>query len=282
VRRLDDDLKRKVEQFQARERTSDLDAIYRSPDFDPKNLEPALALLEDVAKSEVDRETNLNARATAVAGVASVIVALSGAVAKNVFVETWDDWTKLMAVALFGVALLCLTLSICFTVLKVLRPTRGPRTKHFLGETVADMWRRGDVRGLLAANEHELRLLRFDRAIRTVPEWHVRNRQKARWLRRAWVFLALGVLAIAIASVFVVTHTLGIEHKKGDIAKDINEWHVLGFIAALGVLAALAVGFDWIRAGRGDPDDDGDTVAELVSGLDEFRDEVARPQPARG
>ena len=176
---------------------------------------------------------------------------------------TWDDWTKLTAVALFGVALFCLTLSICFTVLKVLRPTRGPRTKHFLGETVADIWGRGDVRELLAATGHELRLLRFDRAIRTVPEWHVRNRQKARWLRRAWVFLALGVVAIAIASVFVVTHTLGIEHDRGDIARDINEWHVLAFIVLLGILAALAVGFDWIRAGRGDPDEDRD-LAELV------------------
>ena len=127
---------------------------------------------------------------------------------------TWDDLTKLTAVALFGVALFCLTLSICFTVLKVLRPTRGPRTKHFLGETVADIWAAATCVSCWPPPGTSCGYCASIAQSGTVPEWHVRNRQKARWLRRAWVFLALGVVAIAIASVFVVTHTLGIEHDR--------------------------------------------------------------------
>jgi hypothetical protein len=238
----------------AREQRTSLDALYGSWDAKPTSLERALTLVEDVAKAELERETNLNTRATAVASVAGVIIALSGAVARTVFgAETWTDMTKLLAVALFVVAVFCLTLSIFFTVIKVLRPTRGPRTKNFLGETLVGIWNDGRAAELLRADPNRLLLLRFDRTMRTLPEWHVRNRLKARWLRRAWVFLAYGVLAIAIASVFVVGETLGIPPEQTDGITTKIEWRQIGgFVVALCVLTILALGFDWVGAKRAD------------------------------
>ena len=114
---LDHDLKDKARRLQKWEKNYDVKEIFALTDLDEDSVEEALALVEDVAKAEVDRETNLNTRATAVASVASVIVALPGAVAKTVFEsETWIDWMEVAAVGLFGLALFSLTLSISFTV----------------------------------------------------------------------------------------------------------------------------------------------------------------------
>ncbi|HET8755669.1 MAG TPA: hypothetical protein VFM58_06660 [Solirubrobacteraceae bacterium] len=281
---LDHDLKDKARRLQDWEKAHGVQEIFALPDLDVENIQEALSLVQDVARAEVDRETNLNARATAVAGVASVIVALSGAVARTLFeTETWVDWTKVAAVGLFGLALFSLTLSISFTVLNVLRPTRGARTKHFLGATVVDLGAQAGPGKLLQADPTRVQLLRFDRAIRTVPAWHVRNRRKARWLRRAWVFLDIGVVAIAVASVFVVAHTLDIVHH-GDLATKINEWWILGYIGALGLLAALAVGTDVIRAGRPVPEDDKEIelIALLLGDHPVATARTATPPPVRG
>jgi hypothetical protein len=279
---FDRDLTRTKTRARQRELNTDRVEVFGSADVDPRSLKRALALVEDVAESEFDRETNLNARATAVASVAGVIIALSAAFAKTVYGATdWTDVTKLIAMALFIVAMFCLTLSIFFTVTRVLRPSRGPRTKSFLGETIVELWNDGVAHDLVRADADQLLLVRFDRTVRTLPEWHIRNRLKARWIRRAWMFLAYGIVAIASASVFVVGELLDIPPTdENGVATDVAWWHVAVFLALLAVLAGAALKFDWVRAGRAG-DDDG-TVAELVAGLDELRGEVATPRPARG
>jgi hypothetical protein len=268
---FDADLTRTKRLARSREVRTPLLDIEGEANVDERTLERALALVEDVAKSELDRETNLNARATAVATVAGVIIALSGAFAKTVFdTPLWTDVTKLIAMALFVVAMFCLTLSIYFTVTRVLRPARGPRTKSFLGETLVDLWNDGRALDLLSADADRLSLVRFDRRIRTLPEWHVRNRQKARWIRRAWMFLAYGTIAIATASVIVVGELLGIPPDDPDgITTKVAWWHIGGFLVGLSGLAWAMLEYDLVGAGRGSPDQP--TVADLVEALDELR-----------
>jgi hypothetical protein len=216
------------------------------------DIERTVVFVGDVAKSEQDRETNLNTRGATIATVAGLIVAVSSAVAKSVFgIEDWSDWTKIAAVALFLKALFAVAASMVIAVFFVLRPRRGARTKNFLGETLADLWIGNQADKFVTANRHRLDLLFIDRSMRTLPEWHFRNREKARWLRRSWMFLTIGMVLIAIAAVFVLARILEVtDASTRGPAEDLT-WGWLGvMLAGAVVLSWLAIRFDWLRAGR--------------------------------
>jgi len=51
----------------------------------------------------------------------------------------------------------------------------------------------GDT-ALAGATETKIAVFRLDHLLRAIPPWHYRNRLKARWLRRAWMFLMLGII----------------------------------------------------------------------------------------
>jgi len=139
-----------------------------------------VAFVGDVAKAEQERETNLNARGAAVATVAGLIVSVSSVVAKSVLaIKDWSDWTKIVAVTLFVLALFAVVMAMVIAVGFVLRPRRGPTTKNFLGETLVELWLTEHAAELVRANKDRLSLLFLDRSMRTLPEWHFRNREKA-------------------------------------------------------------------------------------------------------
>ena len=227
-------------------------SAYDSEGLRAKDLERTVVFVGDVAKSEQDRETNLNTRGATIATVAGLIVAVSSAVAKSVFgIAEWSDWTKIAAVALFLMALFAVAASMVIAVFFVLRPRRGSRTKNFLGETLADLWIGNQANKLVTANRHRLDLLFLDRSMRTLPEWHFRNREKARWLRRSWMFLTIGMVLIAIAAVLVLARILDVTKASTRGPAEDLTWGWLGvMIAGAFVLAWLAIRFDWLRAGR--------------------------------
>ena len=220
-----------------------------------EDIAQTVAFVNEVAKGEQDRETNLNARGAAVATVAGLIVTVSSAVAKPVFdIADWSDWTKIVAVALFLAALFAVTAAMVIAVVAVLRPKRGPRTKNFLGETLVNLWREEHADSLVRANKDRLNLLAIDRSMRTLPEWHFRNRGKARWLRRAWMLLTVGIVLTALVAVLVLAHVLGVSKNAGSPAEDLT-WGWIGvMIAGTAVVAWMALHFDWLGAGRSEQD----------------------------
>jgi hypothetical protein len=235
----------------------------------PNSVQRALELTEQVGRAEQERETNLNARGTAVATVAGVIATVSGAVVKSVFAPNesdWTDWTKIATLALFAAGLFAVAASMSMAVVAVLRPKRGATTKNFLGDTLTDLWIRGHDE-LLNADKDRVNLLCLDRAMRTVPQWHIRNRSKSRWLRRAWLFLLAGVVLMAVAAVFILVHLLGIPAdggKQGPATK-IDEWEIVAFLAGLAAVAWLAVRTDFPLFARR-----GDKTSEAVGEIDEI------------
>ena len=247
---------------------SDLRA-YDHDDLKSENIAQTVGFVNEVAKAEQERETNLNTRGAAVAAVAGLIVTVSSAVAKPVFdVADWSDWTKIAAVALFLAALFAVAAAMVISVVAVLRPKRGPRTKNFLGETLVDLWLGQHAASLVRADKDRLNLLAIDRSMRTLPEWHFRNRGKARWLRRAWMLLSVGIVLTALVAVLVLAHVLDItEQKAGGPAEDLT-WGWIGvMVAGTGLAAWLALHFDWLGAGRSEQD---------IAQAEQDRDELAR------
>ena len=81
--------------------------------------------------------------------------------------------------------------------------------------------------------------------MRTLPEWHFRNREKARWLRRSWMFLTIGMLLIAIAAVLVLARTLDVTKASTQGPAEDLTWGRLGvMLAGSVVLAWRAIRFD--------------------------------------
>lgn len=235
---VDRELKSKLTDARAHD-----EQIFGRTDLKPESITRTLELAEQVSQQEQDRETNLNTRGAAVATVAGLVVTVSGAVTKSLFTQRpeWTDWTKIVTLGLFVAALFLVASSMFMAVVWVLRPGRGARTRNYLGETLMGLWVH-EREGLLKANKDRTDLLCLDRALRTVPEWHIRNRQKARWLRRSWMFLLGGVLLIALAAVFLLVHLLGIQGSAGPEgpATKIPTWWELGLFVLL--LACLAWG----------------------------------------
>lgn len=219
----------------------------------------------EVAKAEQERETNLNTRAAAVATVAGLIVTVSTAVAKSVFeITEWTDWTKIAAVALFLAALFAVATAMVIAVVAVLRPKRGPRTKNFLGETLVDLWLGEYAANLVRADKDRLNLLSLDRSMRTLPEWHFRNRGKARWLRRSWMFLTAGIVLIAVAAVLALARILGITTPEGGGPAEDLTWGWIGvMIGGIGIIAWMAIRFDWLGAARSVQEDESVRKMEL-------------------
>jgi FtsH-binding integral membrane protein len=233
---------------------------FRAYDRDGLNSEDiaqTVGFVTEVAKAEQDRETNLNTRGAAVATVAGLIVPVSSAVAKPVFdVADWSDWTKIAAVSLFLAALFVVTAAMVIAVVAVLRPKRGPRTKNFLGETLVNLWRNQYAASFVRADKDRLNLLAVDRSMRTLPEWHFRNRGKARWLRRAWMLLTIGIVLTALVALLVLARVLGVTAvpKAGGPAEDLTWGWLVVMIAGTAVLTWIALHFDWLGAGRSEQD----------------------------
>jgi hypothetical protein len=248
---VDRDLKSAEQEAERLGDTNEL-PTYDGTELDAEDLERTVAFAADVAKSEQERETNLNTRGAMVATVAGLIVSVSGAVAKSVFgIKEWEDWTKIAAVALFLLALFAVATSMVAAVFFVLRPRRGARTKNFLGETLADLWLGGHADKVVRANRHSLDVLFLERSMRTLPEWHFRNREKARWLRRSWVLLTVGMVFIAIAAVFVLARILEVTSPDANGPASHLTWGWLGaMIGGAALLAWAAIRFDWLGAGR--------------------------------
>lgn len=231
---------------------------YDSDGLSSDDIAQTVGFVGEVARAEQERETNLNTRGAAVATVAGLIVTVASAAAKSVF-ETadWSDWTKIAAVALFLAALFAVATAMVIAVVAVLRPKRGPRTKNFLGETLVDLWLGEHASQLVRADKDRLNLLFLDRSMRTLPEWHFRNRGKARWLRRSWMFLTVGIVLIAVAAVFVLARILEVTApRSGGAAEDLTWGWIAVMIGGAAVLAWMAIRFDWVGAGRAVQDDD--------------------------
>jgi hypothetical protein len=211
--------------------------LVSAPNVEIKAVERSVAILREVAKAESDRETNLNGRGTAVATVAGLIVSLAAALAKPIFGDTkWTDDTKPVAAFFFALGLPVVAAAMLAAVFMVLRPQRGGRTKNFVAETVVDLWKQ-DPRVFAETGEKPLALLELDRALRTLPAWHYRNRYKARWLRRAYGLLAYGTLFLGVAGVLALAHYSG-----SDL------WISLVAVAAGAVFALFALRYDWLGA----------------------------------
>jgi hypothetical protein len=252
---VDDDLKKKEREAHALAREALDRENLRAYDCDGLNsgdIAQTVAFVSEVARAEQERETNLNTRGAAVATVAGLIVTVASAVAKSVFeIPKWSDWTKIAAVALFLAALFAVATAMVIAVVAVLRPKRGPRTKNFLGETLVDLWLGQYVAELVGANKDRLSLLSVDRSMRTLPEWHFRNRGKARWLRRSWMLLTAGIVLLAVAAVLVLARILKVTApRSGGAAEDLT-WGWIGLmIGGAAVIAWMAIRFDWVGAGR--------------------------------
>jgi hypothetical protein len=225
------------------------------------NVKAALELANAIAAAEADRETNLNTRAAAVASVAALIVSISAAVAKAVFAtqSSWTETTRDVTAVLFLATLVFVASAMVMAVVGVLRPKRGQRTKNAIGEAfvnvcgqMGDKDKKGGDEALAAGVHKRIEVFWLDRLLRAIPEWHYRNRSKARWLRRAWMFLMLGTLLIGSASVTVLAKLRlpADDEKVKAVQPPLTLWTTIGVIALVLVVVWLLLKFDLVGAGR--------------------------------
>jgi hypothetical protein len=119
-------------------------------------------------------------------------------------------------------------------VVGVLRPGRGGQTKNAVSEAVVNVWllEKGYI-ALAEATDKKIAVFQLDHLLRAIPTWHYRNRSKARWLRRAWMFLMLGVLLIgSVAVIFLTglsTETIWVETAAAIAGSLIVIWLLLRF-----------------------------------------------------
>jgi hypothetical protein len=221
-------------------------------DLDSTDLDRTLEVHIEAGKAEQDRETNLNARGATVAAVAGIAVAISSAVAKSVAqTPRWTDLWKILSLALFVAALFWVASAMMMAVMGVLRPTRGSGTKNFLGETLISLAREDHGKSVVLANKDRLNLIFLECCMRTLPAWHYRNRRKARWLRRAWVLLAAGTAALAIAAILVLARVIKVIDADPDgPATRIEWWHIVAFVSLVAVGTWIAVAKDFLLAAR--------------------------------
>lgn len=213
-------------------------------DKDQKNVTAALELAESVAKAETERETNLNTRGATVAAVAGIIIPIATALANPLFTtedKNWAGFPRNLAEYFFLAALVCVASAMAMAVVGVLRPGRGGRTKNTVGEAVVNVWRSddGDI-ALAEASDRKIAVFRLDRLLRAIPTWHYRNRLKARWLRRAWMFLMIGIILIGSAGVIFLTEL-----------SDETIWEeAVAVIVGSLIVIWLLIRFDLVFAGR--------------------------------
>jgi hypothetical protein len=240
------------------------------PNLAGPKLGAILEHLREVVNMEFDREANLNGRAAAVAGVAGLIVTASGAVGKSIFEEDVERYAKLAAVVLFLVGLVAVAAAMFMVVLMVLWPKQAPTRRIFVTDTLMGLWIQKGRSAIADAELDRLNLLVIDRLLRMVAHWSVRNRQKARWLRRAWMSLALGILLIGGAGIVVVSTVLGYS---------LHE--IFAIVAAALVLVWLVLKLDPIRAAR-KPDELNTEEMERQMELNEIAATLMVAAPANG
>jgi hypothetical protein len=219
------------------------------------NVKATLELANAIAKAETERETNLNTRGAAVAAVAGLILPIATAVAPSVFVtrSDWAEATRNVTEYLFLAALVFIASSMVMAVVGVLRPRRGGRTKNAVAEAVVNVWRQqdGDV-ALAAGAARRIEVFWLDRLLRAIPAWHYRNRSKARWLRRAWMFLMFGIILIGSAGVVLLAE-LRLSAGTVDataVEPEITLGEILGVIAIALVMIWLLLVLDLVGAQR--------------------------------
>lgn len=182
------------------------------------SVDELVHLAERVLQAENDRETSLNGRGATLAAVAGIIVSLSGFVADLLIIPsstaqatageasgTLTRGETYVAVCMFVAALALLIVAIAISVLGVLRPGRGRTTRAFLGDAIVRMLVADPELSLVRAPPTRLKFVYVDRVLRSLPQWHFRNRRKARRLRRAYVILGLGIALIAATASLAVS-----------------------------------------------------------------------------
>jgi hypothetical protein len=216
------------------------------------DVNPALGLAESVAESETERENNLNTRGTAVATVAAIVVPVATALANPLFMtedRLWAGFPRNLAEYLFIGALVCITSAMVMAVVCVLRPGRGGRTKNAVGEAVVNRWiEGGGYITLVDVTDKNIASFQLDHLLRAIPAWHYRNRSKARWLRRAWMFLMLGVVLIGSVGVIFIT----------ELSQETIWEETAGAIAVSLIVIWLLIRYDVVRAGRPRKQDEGE------------------------
>jgi hypothetical protein len=221
-----------------------LEYVNKKPGGDTIDVKPALELAETVAKAETERETNLNTRGAVVATVAGIIVPIATALAGPLFTtqdKHWVGFPRNLAEYLFIGALICVASAMVMAVVGVLRPGRGGQTKNAVSEAVISVWRweEGYI-ALAEATDKKIAIFRLDHLLRAIPTWHYRNRSKARWLRRAWMFLMLGVILIGSVGVIFLT----------ELSQETIWEETAGAIAVSLIVIWLLLRFDLVGAGR--------------------------------
>jgi len=211
---------------------------------DTVDVRPALGLADSVAKAEAERETNLNNRGAAVAAVAGIIVPIATALANPLFTtkdQHWAGFPRNLAEYLFLGALVCVVSAMVMAVVGVLRPGRGGQTKNAVSEAVVSVWRREEgYKALAEATDKKIAIFQLDHLLRAIPTWHYRNRSKARWLRRSWMILMLGIILIGSVGVIFLT----------ELSQETIWEETAGAIVASLILIWLLLRFDVVHAGR--------------------------------
>jgi hypothetical protein len=230
--------------WRARQDVTLLKYLDGKPGGDTIDVKPALGLAESVANAETERENNLNTRGAAVATVAAIIVPVATALANPLFMTKdrhWAGFPRNLAEYLFLGALVCVTSAMVMAVVGVLRPGRGGQTKNAVGEAVVDAWRQeGGYVALVNATDMKIAIFRLDHLLRVIPAWHYRNRSKTRWLRRAWMFLMLGIVLIGSVGAIFLT----------ELSPETIWEETAGAIAGSLIVIWLLIRFDVVRAGR--------------------------------
>ena len=126
-------------------------------------------------------------------------------------------------------------------VVGVLRPGRGGQTKNAVGEALVNVWRqKGGYIALANATAKEIAIFRLDHLLRAIPTWHYRNRSKARWLRRAWMFLMLGIVLIGSVGVIFIT----------ELSQETIWEETASAVGVSLIVIWVLLRFDLVRAGR--------------------------------
>jgi len=248
----------------------------RTDDGNHNDVAAALELVESVAAAETERENNLNARGAAVAAVAGIIVPIATALANPLFTtrdKHWAGFPRNLAEYLFIGALVCIVSAMVMAVVGVLRPGRGGQTKNAVGEAVVNIWRHnGGYIALAKATGQTIAIFRLDNLLRAIPTWHYRNRSKARWLRRAWMFLMLGIVLIGSVGVIFLTELS---------PETIWEESAIAVAVSLIVIWSL-LRFDLVRAGRPHKQHDNKEARKWAeSEAGKIRDDWARSEAAK-
>lgn len=216
----------------------------QTTDGNHNDVKPALGLAESVAAAETERENNLNARGAAVAAVAGIIVPIATALANPLSTtqdKHWVGFPRNLAEYLFIGALVCVVSAMVMAVVGVLRPGRGGQTKNAVGEALVNVWRqKGGYIALANATDKEIAIFQLDHLLRAIPTWHYRNRSKARWLRRAWMFLMLGIVLIGSVGVIFIT----------ELSQETIWEETASAVGVSLIVIWVLLRFDLVRAGR--------------------------------